>query len=215
MDNSTKPLLNKLKPEQIRQAPIFEYTGTIECISTPEKLSKVIKNLKRQKIVGIDTESRPSFKKGLVYPVSLVQIATEDIVFIIQINKTGFITELVKLFENEKIIKVGLALNDDIIKLKALRDFEPQAFVDLSKMAKEKGIIQTGLRSLTIRYLNRRISKAAQTTNWSAPKLTKKQLIYAATDAWVCLKLYPLILSDTNDYRENPEEDQSSISIPS
>ena len=214
MDNLTKPLLNKLDTEQIHRAPIIEYSGIIECVSTPKKLSQIIKRLKQEKIVGIDTESRPSFSKGLVYPVSLVQIATKDIVFIIQINLTGFTDELVKLFENKKIIKVGLALNDDIIKLKALRDFKPRSFVDLSKMASEKGIIQIGLRSLSIRYLNCKISKAVRTTNWSVEKLTKKQLIYAATDAWVCLKLYPLILSDTNDYHERLD-DQNSTTIPS
>ena len=214
MSHLTAPLTNKLKPEQIHNAPIVEYSGTIECVRTQKELAKIIKKLKRQKIVGIDTESRPSFSKGIIYPVSLVQLATETIVYIIQINMTGFSDELVKLFENKKIIKVGLALNDDINKLKALRDFEPQAFVDLSKMAREKGIIQTGLRSLSIRYLNCKISKSVRTTNWSVSNLTKKQLVYAATDAWMCLKLYPLILADTNDYHEKLE-DQNSISIPS
>ena len=225
MDYLTKPILNKLDIEQIHRAPIFEYSGAIECISTPEKLLKITKNLKHQKIIGIDTESRPSFSKGLIYPVSLIQIATEDIVYVIQINMTGFSDELVKLFENKKIIKAGLAINDDIKKLRELRDFEPKSFVDLSKMAREKGIIQTGLKSLSVRYLNCKISKTARTTNWSVSKLTQKQLVYAATDAWMCLKLYPIILSDTNDYHEKLQEnqenqkdqqgDQRSISSPS
>ncbi len=201
-----EPLPGRISKEYILSMPILEYGGPIKLVDSVDSLQECVLSLSKADILGFDTESRPSFRKGESHPVSLIQLADSESVYIIQISKTGFRRELIRLFENPQIIKVGLAAADDIAKLKELRNFCPEGFVDLSDIARSKGIVQTGLRALSVRYLKHRISKTTRTTNWANPDLTKRQLIYAATDAWICLQLYPHVKNDINDYHEESGE---------
>jgi ribonuclease D len=158
--------------------------------------------------VGFDTESKPAFKKGISYPISLLQLATHDTAYLFQLKKTGFSDALADFLANEKFKKIGIGVNADIEKLQELKKFIPRGFIDLSKIAKDKGIIQVGARALTARYLGRRLVKTAQKTNWAQPQLSWKQRVYAAADAWVCLQVYPRLSSDATDYRQFSEAEE-------
>ena len=159
--------------------------------------------LKKEKMIGFDTESRPAFKRGQYFPISLLQFSTLNKAFLIQ-RKYIDMEILRPIFESEEIKKVGIALHEDRRKLnKDLGvDFVLAGFVDLSYIARKKGIIQIGARSLAARYLEATISKSAQTSNWSIKNLSPKQLNYAATDSWVCLKIHPYLIKDETDYHQ-------------
>jgi ribonuclease D len=139
-----------------------------------------------------------------------VQIAIRGSVYLIQIKQTGIEDSLIRFLENPAILKAGIALRDDLIKLREIRDFVPAGFVDISDMAARKGIIQTGVRALSARYLEGRISKTAQTSNWERRELTEQQKRYAATDAWACLEIYPLLMADPRDYHEAEPDGEST-----
>lgn len=153
-----------------------------------EKLA--VEQLSRESVLGFDTESRPSFKKGESYPPSLVQLASSDAVYLFQLNRTQSIEKLIPIFSNPAIRKVGVALHDDIKKLDEFSHFEPAGFEDVSDVTKRLGITNTGLRSLVGMFLKQRISKGAQVSNWARKALNQNQLIYAATDAWMSRALY-------------------------
>jgi ribonuclease D len=138
----------------------------------------------------------------------LLQFSTETTAYLFQLKKTGFPGILVSFLENAGISKIGVGIKNDIEKLQELRSFNPGGFIDLSKIASEKGIIQVGLRGLTARYTGHRITKTAQKTNWAHPQLTWKQQIYAASDAWICLRIYPKLKADTINYRQFIEAEE-------
>ena len=129
-------------------------------------------------------------KKGVYNPVSLIQLATEEEVFVIRNLLCGFPGDLVRIFEDPSIIKVGAGIRDDIKDLQKLRKFEPQGFEDISTIAEQNNVKQIGAKNLTAIFLNKRISKAQQTSNWEREQLSQAQLDYAATDAYLCLKVY-------------------------
>lgn len=194
--------INRISKEYINTLPAIQFDGQVVMVNRPEQVEEVVRLLKNESCVGFDTESKPAFKKGESYPVSLVQLATHDTSYLFQLEKTGIPDSLVEFFSNPSIKKIGVGIKHDIEKLQDKRNFKDAGFVDLSNIAKEKGIIQVGARSLAARYLGRRLVKTAQKTNWAKPKLTPKQQVYAATDAWICLKLLPLLEADQTDYRQ-------------
>jgi ribonuclease D len=196
----------RIDKEYINSLPILRFKGKILLIDSKDKLKEVCKKLFTEEKIGFDTESRPAFKKGTYYPISIVQLSTLDTAYIIQLKKTGFSDELIEIFENENILKVGIGLKDDIRKLKKIRDFNEASFIDLSKIAESKGIIQSGMRALSARYLGYRISKTSRQSNWALDELTPKQLNYAATDAWVSLILYDHVVNDSHNYKEETDD---------
>lgn len=198
---------NRLSREYVNNLPIIRFEGNVIIVTETQQADEVMERLLQENYVGFDTESKPSFTKGTSYPVSLVQLATKDTAYLIQLKKTGFTDKLAEFFENPNIEKIGVAVKNDVMKLQEQREFNPGGFVDLSKLASDKGIIQVGLRGLTARYLERRLTKSAQKTNWAKTDLTWKQQVYAASDAWVCLCIYPLLQADTIDYRQFNEEE--------
>jgi ribonuclease D len=200
-------LANRLSREYINSLPIIRFDGRVVMVTTEEEEDVVFSGLMKERNVGFDTESKPSFTKGTSYPVSLVQLATQDTAYLIQIRRAGFSDQLVRFLEDGNIKKIGVGIRNDIAKLRDLREFTARGFIDLSKLAAEKGIIQVGIRALTARYMGRRITKTAQKTNWAQPVLTPKQQIYAASDAWICLRIYPRLLADTIDYRRFKEDE--------
>ncbi len=194
--------VNRLEREYINSLPKIHFEGKVEVVNEPEQIERSFEHLSNEKCVGFDTESRPAFKKGQSFPVSLVQLATHDTVYLFQLKKLGFPAALKRFLSNDGVKKVGIGIKHDIEKLCELMHFTPAGFIDLSRIANEKGIIQVGARALTARYMARRLVKTAQKTNWAKSQLTPKQQIYAATDAWICLELYPLLSADTLDYRK-------------
>lgn len=179
-----------ISPEEINNLPLKTFDGKTHVISEPEQLDKIVKEIEQQKVVGFDTETRPSFKKGQTFQVSLLQFAIPNKVFLIRLNHTGVTAELAGLFSNPKIVKAGVGIRDDLKALQKLRNFDPAGCFDLSTLAKEAGLQVESVKKLTALLLGFRISKSAQTSNWESITFTQKQIEYAATDAWVCLELY-------------------------
>ncbi len=202
--------VNRFSREYINSLPPVRFGGKVKVIESLEEEENVVKELKKETLLGFDTESKPAFKKGVSYPISLVQLATHDTAYLFQLKKTGFSNALVDLMADKNTKKIGIGVQADITKLKELKEFTAGGFIDLSDIAKEKGIIQIGARALTARYIGRRLVKTAQKTNWAQPNLTRKQQIYAASDAWICLEIYPLLLADTTDYRRFIEGDETN-----
>lgn len=180
--------------DEINALPLKTFKGKVHLIDQPEPLNDVIGEVRRHPVVGFDTETRPSFRKGQLFKVALLQIAIPDHVFLIRLQQTGITDEIQELLETDSLIKTGIGIRDDILALQRMKRFHPNGFVDLAPLAKEAGLQVESVKKLTGLLLGFRISKSAQTSNWEASKLTKKQIEYAATDAWVCLELYKKLM---------------------
>ncbi len=182
---------NTITSEEIQRLPLIKFDDKIEVVDSLASLNYAISFIKSKKgIWGFDTETRPSFKKGKINQVSLVQLAWDDICFLFRINKIGLRKELIEIFSDEGITKIGLSIQDDFRVLNRLANFEVSNFIDLQQYVKNFNIQEKSLKKLCAIVLNARISKSQQISNWEAPELTNAQKIYAATDAWVCLKIY-------------------------
>lgn len=181
---------SEISKEEVADLDLIQYDGPIKLITNEESFLEEIPNIREQTILGFDTETRPSFKKGVVYPTALIQISALDQAWIIRVSRMGYPPELLELLTREDILKVGLGLNDDLRRLRADFQFEPGGFLDLQQYVAAFRIEEKGLKKLSGIVLGRRISKAQQVSNWDADLLTEAQLRYAATDAWICLKIY-------------------------
>jgi len=176
--------------EEISTLPLKAFKGKIILLQEEAKLAKAFDEIKEHEAIGFDTETRPSFKKGVIHKVSLLQIAIPEKVFLVRLNQTGMARPIVDFLENDAVQKAGIGIRDDIKALNRLSRFQPSGFTELSALAREAGLQVESVKKLAALLLGFRISKAAQTSNWEAATLTKKQLEYAATDAWVCLEIY-------------------------
>ncbi len=176
--------------EEINSLPLRAYEGKVQVITESKNLARVFQEVTKHSVVGFDTETRPSFKKGQSYKVALIQLAIPNKVFLIRTHHTGLTEEFNAIFESERIVKAGVAIRDDIKALQAIKPFQPASFIDLSVLARQVGLQVESVKKLAALILGFRISKSAQTSNWEASTLTEKQIEYAATDAWVCLELY-------------------------
>lgn len=179
-----------ISTEEMQSFELSWFKGEIILVDNEEKFSKAITLLKGKKVLGFDTETKPTFKKGVTHKVSLLQLATNDLACLFRINKIGLPDELIDILSDESIIKTGVAIHDDLKVLKAIRKFSPHGFIDLQTFVKDFGIQSSGLKKLTAIVLGFRISKGQQVTNWEAEELTEPQITYAATDAWVCHEIY-------------------------
>jgi ribonuclease D len=194
----TEPAIKTtISTEELNQLPLKAFDGKVHVLTEAEKLSKIYKEIEKHPVVGFDTETRPSFKRGQNFKVALIQLALPNQVYLIRTHHTGLPEELSSIFENPNIVKAGVAIHDDIKALQKFRKFEPASFVDLSTVARKAGYQVESVKKLTALFLGFRISKSAQTSNWEAPTLTEKQLEYAATDAWVCLQIYKHLVAGT------------------
>lgn len=189
------PFQTTISKEQINHLPLQRYHGAIHLVYQDSQVEEAVNVLKRESILGFDTETRPSFKKGQSYPPALIQFAGARATYLFQLCNLKNMDGLAALCSNPRIIKVGVALQDDIRKLRGSFAFNPAGFTELSALTQQLGIVNTGLRSLSAIILGFRISKAQQTSNWSRRRLTSTQIIYAATDAWVSLEIYRRLLA--------------------
>lgn len=180
----------KISKEEINELPLSAYEGAIELIQDDDHLAEVLPAIKKEAILGFDTESRPAFKKGQNFPASLLQLGGEDKVWLFQIQKLEKKQDLWQILADPSIIKAGVAIQDDIKKLQEIEAFQPAGFVEIATLTLHAGIVNTGLRNLAGLLLGFRISKRAQVTNWAKSILTESQVQYAATDAWVSRQLY-------------------------
>lgn len=173
----------------------MSFPGKIHLINSDQELSLVVKQLEQATELGFDTETRPAFKKGQVYQVALLQLATETEAFVIRLHHIKKFDILQRIFENPLVVKVGVAIRDDLKQLQKRFPFDPKNFVELQTLAKIKGLKNFGLKGMTEEVLQSTISKGPKTTNWEALELTERQILYAATDAWIGLKLYRKLIS--------------------
>ncbi|HUJ11771.1 MAG TPA: 3'-5' exonuclease [Verrucomicrobiae bacterium] len=170
--------------------PILRYEGPTHLVRTEDGLRKAMHDIAREQVVGFDTETPPTFRKGQVHAPSLVQIATRHTVHLFQLAQMDCSRVLAAAFENPQLVKAGVALSRDLSELQKLFPFVPANIVDLGEIAKRQGMKQTGLRNLAGLFLGGRITKGPQTSNWAQPDLAPTQIRYAATDAWACRELY-------------------------
>jgi len=191
--------------EEIHTLPYGAFEGKISVISRPEEIEKAVQAISKEKILGFDTETRPTFKKGQYHKVALLQISSEDHAWLFRLHHCGISDELKEILEDESILKCGVAIRDDLKALQKIKPFEPGGFIELAALAKQKGLQVEGLRKLAAILLGIRISKSAQTSNWESRILTDKQLQYASTDAWVCLGIYRRLLRK-KDYHHSVDQ---------
>ncbi|MDR1816993.1 MAG: 3'-5' exonuclease domain-containing protein 2 [Puniceicoccales bacterium] len=180
----------RIEKDAIAALPLGQYEGKIILVEDPEDTPAAVKALAKERVLGFDTESRPSFRAGTTYLPSLLQLAGSEAVYLFRLDACGGIPPLYPLLKDERILKVGVAVRDDVRGLQDRAPFRDAGFVEISDFTRRAGIENTGLRALAAHYLGLRISKSAQVTNWANKRLTQQQIVYAATDAWVSRELY-------------------------
>ena len=186
--------LKTIDKAALAQLPAEQFTGRIEIIQTLDRAVKAVKFLMDQPLVGFDTETRPNFRKNDNHKVSLMQLSTPDICFLIRLNRVGLFPELKEFLESEKVTKIGLSTKDDFHMLNRLAPIEPKGFIELQQLVKNYGIGEASLTKIYALLFGKRISKAQRLSNWEAVELTLAQQRYAALDAYACLRIYSQLL---------------------
>ena len=207
-----KVIYSKFDKKKIPTLSRVIFPGRIIVVLNEREADKAVDYLLNAELLGFDTETKSSFRKGHQNTVALLQVSTNDTCFLFRLHRTGLCPSIKKLLETTKVRKIGLSWHDDILSLKKCGEFQPKGFIDLQDHMKELGIEDTGLAKLYANIFGQRISKREQLSNWEADVLSEKQKTYAATDAWACVMLYKeyLRLKETNDYElvvvpeENP-----------
>ena len=173
--------------------------------SVGAEFNRAIAYLRSQKVIGFDTETRPTFSPQQPrYGVALLQLSGRDKAFLFRINKMGMHRRLCNLLADARIMKIGAAIHDDIRGLQKKHDFAPEGFVDLQKIVWEWGIRDKSVKKMSAIILGARVSKTQQLSNWEADSLSESQQMYAATDAWVCREMYlKLLATEKNPLVEN------------
>lgn len=187
---------SKITKEEVNQLPVVIFEGKITLVDDLSKIHAAIQELRGYDIVGIDTETKPSFTRGMHHKVSLVQIATLDHCFLFRLNKIDFPAALAEFLADKKIKKIGLSLRDDFNGLNKHHRFKPENTVDIQTIARNYGILELGLQKIYAIMFLKKISKSQRLTNWESAELTGPQQRYAATDAWACLQIYQQLMTE-------------------
>lgn len=187
---------SKITKEELNDLPLVAFEGKIVLVETPEQVIEAAKALNECKYLGVDTETRPSFTRGIRYKISLLQLSNLETCYLFRINKIGLPTSIADILANKNIQKIGLALKDDFAGLNKVTRFKPNNFVDLQAIAKDYGILELGLQKIFAIVFGSKISKAQQLSNWESIQLTEQQKRYAATDAWASLLIYIQLLHE-------------------
>lgn len=185
-----------ITPEEIAPMPLAEFPGKIFLVDTlGVKFNRAIRYLRRQKVIGFDTETRPSFSAGQPHhSTALLQLSGGNKAFLFRTCRIGMPGKLRGILSNPDVIKVGAAVADDIHGLQKLGPFSPESFVDLQRMVSDWGITDKSVKKMSAIILGVRISKAQQLSNWEAENLSDSQKMYGATDAWICREMYRKLL---------------------
>lgn len=210
---------DKVTKQEISTMPKVLFAGEISVIDSEEEVKSAVEDLKKHDRIGIDSETRPNFRRGVMHKVALLQVSTYDHCYLFRLNKIGMPDDLIGLLESESIIKVGLSLKDDLRALRKRVALKPKNWIDLQDIVKQFGIKDLSLQKIYANLFGKKISKNQRLTNWEAGELTDSQQKYACTDAWSCLKIYDLLkeMERTGDYEVEttfeepaaPEEIQS------
>lgn len=183
-------LARAISRENLANLPIRRYEGEVKLVATGQDMDAAWADFERESVVGLDSESRPAFRKGESYLPSLVQAATARAVYLFQLQRKETFPALAALLASPNTVKAGVSLAEDLRQLSRVFPFEQRNVIDVGLAARRAGLKQTGVRNLAGIALGFRIAKGARTSNWAAPRLTPRQIAYAATDAWVCRELY-------------------------
>lgn len=179
-----------ISSEEVSGFPVFVFGGDVIVIEDAAKVEEAVRYLEAHTCVGFDTETRPAFKKGEYHAVSLLQLAVHERVYLFRLNKCGFPVALKRLLADDRILKIGVGIRDDIKALQRLGGFVPAAFLDLQTFVEQYGIEEKSFSKLMAIIFHVRISKRQRTSNWESPQLTEQQIRYASTDAWGALRMY-------------------------
>ncbi|WP_462318894.1 3'-5' exonuclease, partial [Marinilabilia sp.] len=166
------------------------FEGPVVVVEDPRQVPDIVNKLERKDLIGFDTETKPSFKKGVSHDISLLQLSTEEEAYLFRLNVTGFNGALTSLLANPGVVKVGVGIRDDIRGLRQLNEFKPKGFIELQELAPQYGLDVLSLKNLAGLLLGIRVSKRQRLSNWEAEHLTEGQILYAATDAWAALEIY-------------------------
>ena len=188
--------IDKISNEQTALLPAVEFRGEIRIVEHERDIAAACKTLAEQPVIGFDTETRPSFRPGVTFRVSLLQLSTPTVCYLFRLNKIPLAKPILQLLEDRRVLKIGADVAGDLRSLRQIRHFRDGGFVDLQSIASEWGIEDKSLRKLSAIVLRQRVSKAQRLSNWEAATLTDKQKLYAATDAWV-LNILPQQLEHT------------------
>lgn len=182
--------------DSVAALPAARFGGRIVVVDTDEMVEAACRDLQQYDMIGFDTETRPSFRAGVSYKVSLLQLSTPDVCYLIRLCRVRLSNSILKILGSRRILKVGVDVGGDIRALHALRHFRADGFVDLQTEAPRWGIEEKSLRKLSALVLGMRISKAQRLSNWEAGVLTEQQREYAATDAWVSMHILERMMAD-------------------
>lgn len=216
-----KTIHDKYDKQLIQTLPRALFDGRIIVIYTESDAEKAVQYLMRQKLVGIDTETRPVFKKGTKHQVALLQASTNDTCFLFRLNRCGLTDSIVRFLEDNNVTKVGLSLHDDFRSLAQRRSFTPGSYIELQHEVKEIGIEDMSLQKIYANIFGGKIAKNQQLSNWEADSLSEAQQLYAATDAWACIKIHEEVLRMKRDndyileYAPMPAKDKETDSAAS
>lgn len=185
---------DKISNEQTALLPAVEFRGRVRIIEQERDIAAACKELAAEPVIGFDTETRPSFRPGVMFRVSLLQLSTPTTCYLFRLNKIPLAKPILQLLESREVLKIGADVAGDLRSLRQIRHFRDGGFVDLQTIAAQWGIEEKSLRKLSAIVLGKRVSKAQRLSNWEAATLTEKQQLYAATDAWVCIRIYEQLL---------------------
>lgn len=203
-----RTIYNKYDKNKINTLPQELFSGKIVVIQSESEAEKAVDYLLKSDIMGVDTETRPTFKKGQMHKVALLQVSTKNICFLFRLNFIGMPESIIKLLSNTTVPMIGLSWHDDICSLHRRTDFKPGLFIDIQDIVKRIGIEDLSLQKLYANIFGKKISKRQRLTNWEADVLNDKQKRYAATDAWACISLYQEII------RLDAEQDFNLVTVP-
>ena len=189
-------LKTKITKEEVNLLPVVIFEGKITLVDDLSIVDSAIAELRKSKIVGIDTETKPAFIRGTHHKVSLVQISTLDHCFLFRLNKIDFPTALAEFLADDSVRKIGLSLRDDLSGLNKHHNFKPANFIDIQSIAQSYGIMELSLQKIYAILFGKKISKSQRLTNWENPELTELQQRYAATDAWASLQIYLQLMKE-------------------
>lgn len=183
-------------PEEIEKMELIAFEGPISVITGKgADFDEAVGHLSECRIIGFDTETKPIFNsKAHRNGTALLQLSSETNAYLFRLQQLGLPDELADIMADRSITKVGAAVADDIRGLQRYNDFDPARFMDLQPFSEQYGIKDKSVKKLTAIILGRKVSKAQQLSNWEASELSKAQQLYAATDAWICLKMYKALL---------------------
>ncbi len=179
-----------ISKQELAVLPVAAFPGKIVMVDRPEKVSEAVSALCAEAVIGFDTETKPSFRRGHSNNVALLQLSTHTTCYLFRLNMIGMYPEVRRLLENPDIIKIGVSIHDDFHNLHKLYDMTPQGFIDLQSYVKDYDIIDNSLSRIYAILFGKRISKGQRLTNWEAPELTIHQQEYASLDAYACIQIY-------------------------